>query len=165
MQVAGLQVAGPWSTLAVPPERIAVQLGQVLRVFVAFNYRYRGDEPIRVTLHGFIGSRQADGTFQSVADGIIAISLAPAAEFTPWEEAVDIATSDGFLGIGKTPEGTYDLLLRIDEFPGVYAEITGCIDVIGNNGGTSDMTGVLNMVVMLAVLGMVAPMMTEGIAE
>jgi len=162
MQVAGLQISAPWSTLAAPPERIALQLGQVLRVFATFNYRYRGSEPIRVTLHGFVGTRQPDGTFQSVADGITAMSLAPSAEFTPWEEAVDIATSSGFLGIGKTPEGTYDLLVRVDEFPGVYAEVTGCIDI---TSGTPDMTGMLGMVVMMAMLGMVMPMMTEGAAE
>ena len=162
MQVAGLQISAPWSTLAAPPERIALQLGQVLRVFITFNYRYRGNEPIRVTLHGFIGSRQPDGTFQSVTDGVTAMSLSPSTEFTPWEDAVDIATSGGFLGIGKTPAGTYDLLVRIDEFPGVYAEVTGCIDI---TSATADMTGMLNMVIMLAMMGMVMPMMTEGVAE
>jgi len=40
--------------------------------------------------------------------------------------------------------------------------VTGCIDI---TSGTPDMTGMLNMVVMLAMLGMVMPMMTEGVAE
>ena len=162
MQVTGLQIAESWSILAVPSERIAMQPGQVLRAFFAFNYRYRGDEPIRITLHGFIGSRQPDGTFQSVADDRATMDLAPSAEFTPWEGFVDIATSGGFLGIGKTPAGVHDLMVRIDEFPGVYAEVAGCIEI---TGGASDMTGMLNMVMMLAVLGMVVPMMTEGVAE
>jgi len=162
MQVTGLPIAGPWIILAVPSEKISLQPGQVLRVFFAFNYKYRGDEPIRITLHGFIGSRQPDGTFQSVADDRVTIDLAPSVEFTPWEGAVDIATGGGFLGIGKTPEGTYDLMVRIDEFPDVYAEVAGCVDIVS---GASDMTGMLNMVMMLAMLGMVVPMMTEGVAE
>lgn len=162
MQVDGLQLLAPWSILAAPPERIALQLGQVLRVFVNFNYRYRGNEPLGVTLHGFIGTRQTDGTFQSVADGVTNMSLAPSEEFTPWEEAVDITTSSGFLGIGKTPEETYDLLVRIDEFPEVYAEVADCVDIIS---GAADMSGMLGMVVMLAMLGMVMPMMTEGVSE
>jgi hypothetical protein len=162
MQVAGLLITGPWGILAVPSERIALQPGQVIRVFFAFNYRYRGDEPLRITLHGFIGNRQPDGTFRSVADDRATVDLAPSIEFTPWEGAVDIATGGGFLGIGKTPEGTYDLMVRVDEFPGVYAEVAGCIEI---TSGASDMTGMLNMVMMLAVLGMVAPMMTEGVAE
>jgi len=162
MQVTGLPIEGPWIILAVPSEKISLQPGQVLRVFFAFNYKYRGDEPIRITLHGFIGSRQPDGTFQSVADDRVTIDLAPSVEFTPWEGAVDIATGGGFLGIGKTPEGTYDLMVRIDEFPDVYAEVAGCVDIVS---GASDMTGMLNMVMMLAMLGMVVPMMTEGVAE
>ena len=162
MQVTGLPIAEPWIILAVPSEKISLQPGQVLRVFFAFNYKYRGDEPIRITLHGFIGSRQPDGTFQSVADDRVTIDLVPSTEFTPWEGAVDIATGGGFLGIGKTPEGTYDLMVRIDEFPDVYAEVAGCIEI---TSGASDMTGMLNMVMMLAVLGMVAPMMTEGVTE
>ena len=162
MQVTGLPIAEPWIILAVPSEKISLQPGQVLRVFFAFNYKYRGDEPIRITLHGFIGSRQPYGTFQSVADDRVTIDLAPSVEFTPWEGAVDIATGGGFLGIGKTPEGTYDLMVRIDEFPDVYAEVAGCVDIVS---GASDMTGMLNMVMMLAMLGMVVPMMTEGVAE
>ena len=162
MQVTGLPIEGSWIILAIPSEKISLQPGQVLRVFFAFNYKYRGDEPIRITLHGFIGSRQPDGTFQSVADDRVTIDLAPSVEFTPWEGAVDIATGGGFLGIGKTPEGTYDLMVRIDEFPDVYAEVAGCVDIVS---GASDMTGMLNMVMMLAMLGMVVPMMTEGVAE
>jgi len=162
MQVTRLPIEGPRIILAVPSEKISLQPGQVLRVFFAFNYKYRGDEPIKITLHGFIGSRQPDGTFQSVADDRATVDLAPSTEFTPWEGAVDIATGGGFLGIGKTPEGIYDLMVRIDEFPGVYAEVAGCIEI---TSGASDMTGMLNMVMMLAVLGMVVPMMTEGVAE
>ena len=162
MQVTELPIVGPWIILAVPSEKISLQPGQVLRVFFAFNYKYRGDEPIRITLHGFIGSRQPDGTFRSVADGRATVDLAPSIEFTPWEGVVDVATGGGFLGIGKTPEGIYDLMVRIDEFPGIYAEVAGCIEI---TSGASDMTGMLNMVMMLAVLGMMVPMMTEGVAE
>ena len=162
MQIYGLQVMGPWVLLVAPPEKIALQPGQTLRVHLSFNYKYRGAEPVTVTLHGFIGTRQADGTFRSVADGAVEVGLAPSTEFTPWEGAVDVPTSGGLWGIGATPAGTYDLLVRLDEFPEVSAEVSGCVDVV--SGGT-DMTGMMGMMVMLMMLGMVMPMVGEGMAE
>jgi hypothetical protein len=160
MQLVGLQVVDQrWVILAAPPEKIALRPGQTLRVHVSFNYKYQAVEPITVTLHGFIGTRQADGAFRSVADGAVQVSLAPSAEFTPWEGAVDIATSAGLWGIGATPVGTYDLLVRLDEFPDVTAEVSGCVDIVS---GAADMTGMMGGMMMLVMLGMVAPMVTEG---
>ena len=161
MQIYGLQAMGPWVLLAVPPEKVTLQPGQTLRVHLSFNYKYQAVEPITVTLHGFIGTRQADGTFRSVADGTVEVGLAPSTEFTPWEGAVDVPTSGGLLGIGATPAGTYDLLVRLDEFPDISAEVSGAIDVVT---GAADMSGMMGMVMMLVMLGMVAPMVTEGAA-
>ena len=162
MQIYGLEVMGPWFLLAVPPEKIALRQGQALRVHLSSNYKYRGAEPVTVTLHGFIGTRQADGAFRSVADGAVKVSLVPSTEFTPWEAAVDIPTGTGLLGIGATPAGTYDLLIRLDEFPEVSAEVSGCVDVVA---GAADTSGMMGMMVMLMMLGMVMPMVTEGVAE
>ena len=161
MQIYGLQVMDPWVLLAVPPEKVTLQPGQTLRVHMSFNYKYRGAESVTITLHGFIGTRHADGTFRSVADGAVEVALAPSTEFTPWEGAVDVPTSGGLLGIGATPAGTYDLLVRLDEFPDISAEVSGAIDVVT---GAADMSGMMGMVMMLVMLGMVAPMVTEGAA-
>ena len=161
MQIYGLQVMDPWVLLAVPPETVALRQGQALRVHLSFNYKYQAVEPVTVTLHGFIGTRQADGTFRSVADGAVEVGLAPSTEFTPWEGAVDIPTGAGLWGIGATPVGTYDLLVRLDEFPDISAEVSGAIDVVT---GAADMSGMMGMVMMLVMLGMVAPMVTEGAA-
>ncbi|MDD5038279.1 MAG: hypothetical protein PHN78_03075, partial [Dehalococcoidales bacterium] len=60
------------------------------------------------------------------------------------------------------PEGTYDLMVRIDDFADIYAEVAGCVEI---TSGASDMTGMRSMVMMLAMMGMVVPMMTEGVAE
>lgn len=158
MQIYGLQVM-PWVLLVAPPEKIALQPGQTLRVHLSFNYKYQAVEPITLTLHGFIGTRQVDGTFQSVADGAVEVSLAPSTEFTPWEGAVDVPTSGGLWGIGATPAGTYDLLVRLDEFPEVSAEVSGAVDIVT---GAADMSGMTGMMMMLVMLGMVAPMVTEG---
>jgi len=159
MQIYGLQAMGPWVLLAVPPEKVTLQPGQTLRVHLSFNYKYQAVEPVTVTLHGFIGTRQADGTFRSVADGAVEVGLAPSTEFTPWEGAVDIPTSTGLLGIGATPAGTYDLLVRLDEFPDISAEVSGAVDIVS---GAADMSGMMGMVMMLMMLGMVMPMVTEG---
>jgi hypothetical protein len=162
MQIYGLQVMGPWVLLAVPPETVTLQPGQTLRVHLSFNYKYQAIEPITVTLHGFIGTRQADGTFRSVADGAVEVALAPSTEFTPWEGAVDIPTGAGLWGIGATPAGTYDLLVRLDEFPEVSAEVSGAVDIVT---GAADMSGMMGMVMMLMKMGMVVPMVSEGMAE
>jgi len=161
MQIYGLQVVNPWLLLAVPPEKIALRPGQTLRVYLSFNYKYQAAESITVTLHGFIGARQADGAFRSVADGAVEVSLAPSTEFTPWEGAVDVPTSGGLWGIGATPAGTYDLLVRLDEFPEVSAEVSECVDIVTG----ADISGMTGMMVMLMMLGMVMPMATEGVAE
>ena len=159
MQIYGLQTMGPWVVLAVPPEKIALRQGQTLRVHLFFNYKYRGPEPVIVALHGFIGNRQAGGTFRSVADGAVEMSLAPSTEFTPWEGAVDIATGAGVWGIGATPAGNYDLLVRLDEFPKVSAEVSGAVDIAT---GATEITGMLGMVLPIMMLGMVMPMIGGG---
>jgi len=162
MQIYGLQVMDPWVLLAVPPEKVTLQPGQTLRVHMSFNYKYRGAESVTITLHGFIGTRHADGTFRSVADGAVEVALAPSTEFTPWEGVVDIPTSGGLWGIGATPTGTYDLLVRLDEFPEVSAEVSSAVDIVS---GGADMSGMMGMVMMLMMLGMVVPMVSGGIAE
>ena len=104
MQIGGLQAFSPWRmVVAAPGEKLTISQGDTVRVLVGFSYEWPGTEPARATLHGFIGTRQADGTFQAVADGPNALSLAPASELIPVEAGVDIPTRGGVFGIAATP--------------------------------------------------------------
>ena len=142
--------------LAVLGETLAIQQGDSVRVLVSFNYKWAGAEPVRATLHGFIGTRQPDGTFQPVADGANPLSLAPATDFSPVEADVDISTSAGVFGIGATPVGTYDLFVMMDEYPDVNAELAQCVEVTPK-GGFMDMMmpmmGIMMMAMMIVPIG------------
>ena len=71
----------------------------------------------------------------------------------------------GFAGIGGIAAGVnYDLYVKIEEKPEVWAGIDNVIDVAGESGG-SDLTGMLGMMMPLMMLGMVMPMVTEGTEE
>jgi len=147
--------------LAAQEEKLTVAQGDTVRTSVSFSYRHSHTEPIGVTLHGFIGTRQYGGSFQSVADGKKSLSLPPSTEFTPVEEFVDIGTSSGTLGIGKTPVGIYDLFVRIDEQPDVNAELSQCIEIIEKPPLIS--SELIGMMVMLMVLGMMGMMMSSAV--
>jgi len=162
MQTGSLQAFSPWSiVLAVPGEKLTIGQGDTVRVFASFNYKWLGIEPVKVTVHGFIGTRQADGTFQPVADGKNPLSLPPVTEFTPGETSVDIGTSGGVLGIGQTPPGTYDLFVRIDEDPDVNAEEPGCIEITKKAGLMDMITPMMGIMMMAMMLMMIVPMVSE----
>lgn len=162
MQTGSLQAFSPWGiVLAVPGEKLTIGQGDTVRVFASFNYKWLGIEPVKVTVHGFIGTRQADGTFQSVADGQNPLSLPPVTEFTPGETSVDIGTSAGTWGIGQTPPGTYDLLVRIDENPDVNTEESQCIEITKKAGLLDSMKAMMGMMMMAMMLMMIVPMVSE----
>jgi hypothetical protein len=72
----------------------------------------------------------------------------------------------GIAGIGGISGGNdYDLHVKIQEKPDVRAEIDDVIDITGGGGISSDMTGMLAMMMPLMMLGMVVPMVTEGMGE
>ena len=162
MQIGGLQAFSPWGmVLAAPGEKLTIEQGDTVRAFVSFNYKWLGTEPARATLHGFIGTRQVDGTFQSVADSVNPLSLAPTTEFTPVNMSVDIGTSAGVFGIGKTPPGTYDLFVMIDEYPDVNAELPQCIEITPKAGLTDMIMPMMGMTMMAMMAMMIIPMVTE----
>ena len=166
MQIAGLQAFSRWGVvMAAPGEKLSISQGDTVRVLVGFSYKWPGVEPARVTLHGFIGTRQTDGTFKSVANGTNPLSLAPASEFTPVETSVDIPTSSGVFGVGRTPPGTYDLFVMMDEYPDVNAELLQCIEITPK-AGLMDMLMPMMALMMMGMMGMmIVPMVREGTRE
>ena len=158
MRTSGWQVS-PWGVaLAVPGEKLVIGQGEAVHVLVCFNYRWLGQEPARATVHGFIGTRQADGTFASVADGKSPLSLAPATEFTPVETSVDIDTGGVF---SKAPPGTYDLFMRIDEYPDANAELCQCIEIAAGAGLSEMMLPLMLMMMFVLVM----PSLAEAVEE
>ena len=151
--------------LAAPGEKLSISQGDTIRVLVSFSYKWPGIEPARATLHGFIGTRQADGAFQPVAQGTNPLSLAPASEFTPVETGVDIPTSAGVFGVGQTPPGTYDLFVMMDEYPDVNAELPQCIEITPKAGLMDMMMPMMGIMMMGMMAMMIAPMISEETEE
>ena len=136
--------------------------GDVLRVSVAVPYKGPAYE---FTLYGSIGQKGSFG-FDEILVARASLPCPNSPEkFTTVTGDVDIEiVGAGFLGLGGISTGTdYDLYVKIEEKPEVYAEIDDVIDIIG--GVMPDMTGMLGMMTMLMMLGMVMPMVTEGAAE
>ncbi len=166
MQIAGLQAFSRWGiVMAAPGEKLNISQGDTVHVLVGFSYKWPGIEPARATLRGFIGTRQANGTFQPVADGTNPLSLAPASEFTPLEASVDIPTSAGVFGLGQTPPGTYDLFVMMDEYPDVNAELAQCIEIETKEGLMDMLMPMMGIMMMLIMVMMMVPMMSERTRE
>jgi hypothetical protein len=160
--ITGLQVYRPGAGWLLPlQEKVILNPGDVLRVSVAVPYR--GPE-FEFTLYASIGQRGLLG-FDEI---LVARASLPCPEspdkFTTVTGEVDIeVVAAGFAGIGGISPGTdYDLYVKIEEKPDVYAEIDDVIEIAG--AAMPDMTGVMGMVMMLMMLGMVIPMATEGAA-
>lgn len=145
------------------PERVILSPGDVLRVSV--NVPYRGPAQT-FTLYGSIGQRNPFG-FDEI---LVARASLPCPEspdkYTTVAGQVDIEIAGaGFGGIGGIAAGVnYDLYVKIEEKPEVWDGIDDVIDVAGDGGG-SDLTGMLGMMMPLMMLGMVMPMVTEGTEE
>ena len=126
---------------------------------------YRGPAQT-FTLYGSIGQRNLFG-FDEI---LVARAALPCPEspdkYATVAGQVDIEiTGTGFAGIGGIAAGVnYDLYVKVEEKPEVWAGIDNVIDVAGESGG-SDLTGMLGMMMPLMMLGMVMPMVTEGTEE
>jgi len=145
------------------PERVILSAGDVLRVSV--NVPYRGPAQT-FTLYGSIGQRNLFG-FDEILVARAALPCPESPEkYTTVEGQVDIEIAGaGFGGIGGIAAGVnYDLYVKIEEKPEIWAGIDNVIDVAGESGG-SDLTGMLGMMMPLMMLGMVMPMVTEGTEE
>jgi hypothetical protein len=160
--ITGLQVYRPGAGWLLPlQEKAVLSPGDVLRVSIAVPYR--GPE-FEFTLYGSIGQRGLFG-FDEILSARASLPCPDSPEkFTTVTSDVDIeVVAAGLAGIGGISPGTdYDLMVKIEEKPEVYAEIDDVIEVAG--AAMPDMTGMMGMMVMLMMLGMVMPMATEGVA-
>ncbi|MFC2032083.1 hypothetical protein ACFLUS_01740 [Chloroflexota bacterium] len=126
---------------------------------------YRGPERT-FTLYGSIGQRNFFG-FDEILTARAAMPCPESPDnYTTVTGEVDIEiVGAGFGGIGGILPGVnYDLYVKIEEQPKVWAGIDNVIDIAGESGVT-DLTGMLSIMMPLLILGMVAPMVTEGMEE
>ena len=158
--ISGLDVFRPgvgW--LAPLQEKVALAPGDVLRVSIAVPYR--GPEA-EFTLYGSIGQRGLFG-FDEILSARASLSCPDSPEnYTTVTGEVDIEIiGTGWFGIGGISAGDdYDLYVKIEEKPEVIAEIDDVIDIAGS--ANSDMTGIFGMMLPIMMLGMVMPMVSEG---
>jgi len=158
--ISDLQVFRPGVGWLVPLQegKVVLAPGEILRVSIAVPYI--GPE-YEFTLYGSIGQKGLLG-FDEILVARASLPCPNSLEtFTTVLGSVDIEIiGAGMLGIGGISPGTdYDLYVKIEEKPEVMAEIEDVIEIVG--GTSSDMTGMLGMVMMMGMLGMVMPMMTE----
>ncbi|AQU05313.1 hypothetical protein B1778_00810 [Dehalococcoides mccartyi] len=142
------------------PERVILSPGDVLRV--SANVPYRGPAQT-FTLYGSIGQRGFFGFDEIlVAKAALPCPVSPD-KYTSVAGVVDIEIiGSGFAGIGGISAGVnYDLYVKIEEKPEVWAGIDNVIDIAGESGG-SDLTGMLGMMMPLMMLGMVMPLVSDG---
>ena len=165
MQVTGLQIFRPgygWVLLGDEEKRI-LAAGDVLQVSITVPYKGPTQE---FTLYGSIGQRGVLG-FDEILIGRAPLACPESPNtFTPVEGSVDIPiTVAQFMGIGGISPGTdYDLYVKIEEKPDVMAEIDDVIDITGG-AVIPNMMGMFMMMLPLMMMGMVMPMITEGVAE
>ncbi|MFC2014051.1 hypothetical protein ACFLU8_04145 [Chloroflexota bacterium] len=160
--ISGLDVFRPGVGWLVPlQDEVVLVPGDVLRVSIAVPYR--GPET-EFTLYGSIGQRGLFG-FDEILSARAPLSCPDSPEnYTTVTGEVDIEIiGTGWLGIGGISAGNdYDLYVKIEEKSEVMAEIDDVIDIAGSS--TSDMTGMLGMIMPLMMLGMIMPLM-EGAEE
>ena len=160
--ISGLDVYRPGTGWLVPlQDKLTLMAGDVLRVTVAVPYR--GPEA-DFTLYGSIGQRGLFG-FDEILSARSPLSCPDSPEtYTTVTGEVDIEIiGAGIAGIGGiSADNDYDLYVKVEEKPEVMAEIDDVIDIAGSS--TTDMTGMLGMIMPIMMLGMVMPLM-EGVEE
>lgn len=161
--ISGLNVYRPGMGWLTPvQERLVLAAGDVLRVNVAVPYR--GPEA-EFTLYASIGQRGFFG-FDEILSARAPLACPDSPEkYVTVTGEVDIqVVGAGFAGLGGiSPGNGYDLYVKVEEKPEVGAEIDDVIDIAGTS--MPDMTGMLGMMLPIMMLGMVAPMIGEGMEE
>ena len=140
---------------------MSISSSSVVVVRVAVAVPYKGTEQ-EYTLYGSIGNRGLLW-FDEVLSARASLPCPDSPEeYVTVTGYVDIEIiGSGWFGVGGISAGNdYDLYVKIEERPDVTAEIDDVIDVAG--GTSTDMTGMLGMVMPLMMLGMVMPMVGEG---
>ena len=162
--ISGLQVYRPGIGWLFPlEERVILAPGDELRVNVAVPYR--GPERTFI-LYGSIGQRGLFGLDEILVGRADILCPDSPDKYVTVTGEVDIeVAASGWFGIGGISAGAdYDLYVKIEEQPDVWAEIDDVIDIAGS-GGTGDISGMLGMMLPLLMMGMIMPMVTEGFAE
>jgi hypothetical protein len=161
--ISGLDVFRPGTGWLAPLEdKLTLMTGDVLRVSIAVPYRGPKAE---FTLYASIGQRGLFG-FDEILSARAPLSCPDSPEkYTTVTGEVDIEiVSSGWFGVGGISGGNdYDLYVKIEEKPEVMAEIDDIIDVAG--GSASGMTGMMAMMLPIMMLGMVMPMVGQGMEE
>ena len=159
--IYGLEVYRPGAGwLQGEPERIVLSPGDVLSISISVPYRGPAET---FTLYGSIGQRGLF-VFDEILSARSALSCPESPDdYTTVTGEVDIEiTSSGFSGISSGVN--YDLYVKIEESPEIAAEIDNIIDIAGETG-SSGMTDIFSMMMPILMMGMVLPMMTEGLEE
>ena len=158
--ISSLQVFRPGVGWLLPlQEKVSLGPGDVLRVSVVVPYKGPEHE---FTLYGSIGQRGLFG-FDEILSARAPLLCPKSTEtFTTVIGEVDIEIiGSGWFGVGGiSPGNDYDLYVKIEEQPDVTAEINDVISIAGSTG--PDMTGILGMMLPIMMLGMVMPMVGEG---
>ena len=161
--ISSLQVFRPGVGWILPlEEKVTLAPGDTLRVSVAVPYR--GPER-EFTLYGSIGSRGLLW-FDEILSARASLPCPDSPEkYTTVIGDLDIEIiGSGWFGVGGiSPGNDYDLYVKIEEQPDVITEIDDVINIAGET--TSDMTGMLGMMLPIMMLTMVMPMIGEGMEE
>jgi hypothetical protein len=156
--ISGLAVYRPtvgW--LIAAQGKVTVSPGDILRISI--NVPYKGPAHT-FSLYGSIGTRGMFG-FDEVLSATNPLECPDSPDaFTTVSGYVDINIVSGLGGISDGQD--YDIYVKIAEKPEVMTEIDNVIDVVGAGGGGADWTSMIGMVMMLGIMGMVMPMVTEG---
>ena len=161
--ISSLQVFRPGVGWIMPlEEKLTLAPGDTLRVSVAVPYK--GPER-EFTLYGSIGSRGMPWFDEALSARTSLPCPDSPDKFTTVIGDLDIEIiGSGWFGVGGiSPGNDYDLYVKIEEQSDVIAEIDNVINIAGE--AASDMTGVLGMMLPIMMLGMVVPMIGEGIEE
>jgi len=158
--ISGLDVFRPGTGWLVSlQDKLTLMAGDVLRVSIAVPYKVPEHE---FTLYGSIGQRGLFG-FDEILSVRASLPCPDSPDtYTTVTGEVDIEiVGAGIAGIGGISAGNdYDLYVKVEEKPDVMAEIDDVIDITGTS--MPDMTGMITMMFPLMILGMVMPMVGEG---
>ena len=161
--ISGLDVFRPGTGWLVPlQDKVALMAGDVLRVSIVVPYKGPEHE---FTLYGSIGQRGLLG-FDEILSARASLPCPDSPDtYTTVTGEVDIEiVGAGIAGIGGISAGNdYDLYVKIEENPDVMAEIDDVIDIAGSTA--PDITSILGMMLPIMMLGMVMPMVGEGMEE
>lgn len=142
---------GVGSILIPAGEPIELAAGDTLRVFVSFDYRV--GKATSCNAAAYIGPVSSP-----VARGAKEVSLFVRPEYDREEATVDITIGGGGLFGGGPAAGLYGLGAYIENTD-LYQEIPDCITIKESFG----LSSIIGMVVMVMMMGMIMPMMEEGV--